>query len=73
MTEINWFDEVPMAITICDTLGNIIYMNEQSKTTFSSDGGGDLVGKNLNDCHSQLSQAKIKNLLETKTSNIFIR
>jgi transcriptional regulator with PAS, ATPase and Fis domain len=71
MEELKWPNEIPMAITVCDMLGTIIYMNERSKTTFSDDGGGDLVGKNLYDCHSQLSQAKIKNLLVTKTSNVY--
>jgi transcriptional regulator with PAS, ATPase and Fis domain len=71
MIEVNWSEEVPMAITVCDTLGTIIYMNERSKTTFSSDGGGNLVGKNIYDCHSLSSQDKIKHLLETNTSNIY--
>ena len=71
MTEMNWSGELPMAITVCDTHGTIVYMNEKSKTTFSNDGGGDLVGKNLFDCHSLSSVKKIKQLLKTKSSNIY--
>jgi len=39
--------------------------------TFSKDGGGKLIGQNLDICHSNSSQQKIKRLLETESSNIY--
>lgn len=71
MPELNWPSELPIAITVCDSNGTIVFMNDKSKNTFASDGGGDLVGKNLYGCHSQQSQDKIKKLLETKSSNVY--
>jgi transcriptional regulator with PAS, ATPase and Fis domain len=71
MNEMNWFNGVPMVITVCDTQGTIVFMNDKSKNTFYNDGSGDLVGKNLYDCHTLSSQDKIKHLLETKSSNIY--
>lgn len=43
--------------------GIILYMNEKACRTFAKH--GDLIGKNLFDCHNPQSQAKIRELLET--------
>lgn len=67
----NWENEVPMSITVCDAQGKILYMNDRSKDSFSSDGGASLVGKNLLDCHSPASQDKIRALLASKENNIY--
>jgi PAS domain S-box-containing protein len=66
-----WTKEFPSAITICDTRGIIIYMNEKSCMTFTKYGGDNLIGKNLFDCHSEASSAKLKELIETQKSNIY--
>ena len=46
----DWAKELNCAVTVCDTEGIIIYMNDKSKETFSS--YGDLVGKILIPCHN---------------------
>ena len=38
------------AVTVCDTGGTILYMNDKARTTFARH--GDMVGKNLFDCHA---------------------
>ena len=40
-----WPRAVNCAITVCDTDGVILYMNERARATFASH--GDLIGKNL--------------------------
>ncbi len=67
----NWFDEFPSAVTVCDTNGTIIYMNEKSSKTFSKDGGKSLIGKSLYDCHPETANVKIKELLSTGKSNSY--
>ena len=57
------------AVTVCDTHGTILYMNEKAKETFAKH--GDLIGRNLFDCHSETSQAKIRELLSTGGSNAY--
>ena len=62
-----WSDDMNCAVTVCDTEGTILYMNEKARQTFARH--GDLVGKNMLACHSPASQAKIKELIATGGSN----
>jgi transcriptional regulator with PAS, ATPase and Fis domain len=71
MKMFEWAAELPVSITVCDKEGIITYMNNKSRKTFSSDTDDKLIGKNLKDCHSQESIAKIFHLLDTKKSNIY--
>lgn len=64
-----WADGVNCAVTICDTDGKILYMNRLARETFSRH--GDLIGKNLFDCHSAASSAKIRHMLATGESNAY--
>ena len=65
----NWAEELPFAITICDLEGKIVYMNNKSKATFAKH--GDLIGKNLVDCHKAASWDKIQDLLKTGSKNVY--
>ena len=64
-----WPHAVNCAITVCDTDGVILYMNERARATFASH--GDLIGKNLFACHSPQSQEKIRHMLATGESNAY--
>lgn len=65
----DWAEGVNCAVTICDADGVILYMNRRSRETFASH--GPLIGKNLFECHSPESQAKIRHLLATGESNAY--
>jgi transcriptional regulator with PAS, ATPase and Fis domain len=65
----DWAKEMNCAVTVCDTEGIIIYMNDKAKTTFASH--GDLVGKSLMGCHSDRSKGIIAHLLETGGYNAY--
>ena len=71
MMDRDWANEIAYAITVCDVQGIILYMNEKSKMTFSKDGGENLIGTNLFDCHTPASQSKIQALLDTRSSNVY--
>ncbi|MBQ2980051.1 MAG: PAS domain-containing protein [Bacteroidaceae bacterium] len=64
-----WSEEMNCAVTVCDTEGIILYMNEKARQTFARH--GDLIGKNMFDCHSPASQAKIRELLATGGTNAY--
>jgi len=66
---LQWPDNVNCAITVCDMDGVILYMNDRAKETFASH--GDLIGKNLFECPSEESKAKIRNMLATGESNAY--
>ena len=55
-----WANEMNCAVTVCDTEGVILYMNEKACRTFAKH--GNLIGKNLFDCHNPQSQDKIRGL-----------
>ena len=67
----DWTSRFPGAITVCDRQGIILEMNEQAAETFRDDGGKELIGKNLLDCHPEPSRSKVERLLQTGERNIY--
>jgi len=66
-----YFEELNFAITISDIDNNIIYMNSKSAKTFSKDGGKELIGKNLFDCHTKRSQEIMTKLINKSETNVY--
>jgi PAS domain protein len=64
-----WAEEMNCAVTVTDADCNIIFMNKKARATFASH--GDLIGKNLNDCHSERSKEIIARLLATGGTNSY--
>jgi len=69
--ELDWAKELNSAVTVCDTEGIVLWMNEKSKKTFAKDGGESLIGKSLFDCHSSKSTEMIKTLIITQRTNAY--
>lgn len=67
----NYFNEFPSAVTVCDKNGIILYMNEKSCKTFSKDGGVSLIGRSLYDCHPDHAKAKIRELMINHKANSY--
>ncbi|MGE5483590.1 MAG: PAS domain-containing protein [Ignavibacteriales bacterium] len=67
----DWARNLPVAVTVCDSRGTIVYMNEKSCKTFEKDGGRNLVGKNVLDCHPEPARGKLKKMLETRATNCY--
>lgn len=65
----DWAKELNCAVTVCDTQGIVIYMNDKSKETFNS--AGELIGKSLIPCHNENSRKIIAHLLETGGTNVY--
>jgi transcriptional regulator with PAS, ATPase and Fis domain len=68
---VNWTTEFPSAITVCDSKGIIIEMNDRSAKTFEKDGGLKLVGKSVLDCHPPKARGRLNGLLKTGKSNTY--
>ena len=66
-----WTTEFPSAITVTDTDGLILYMNDQSCKSFEEDGGAKLIGTNVLDCHPAHARAILEDLLATGKSNTY--
>ncbi len=69
--KIDWVKECSIAITICDTSGKILEMNDKSCEVFKNDGGKSLIGKNVLDCHPEPARTKLNGLLEARQSNCY--
>lgn len=59
------------ALTVCDSQGLIVFMNEKSKATFEKNSNVSLIGKSLFDCHGPASSEKIRELLQTGGTNAY--
>lgn len=66
-----WIKEFPAAVTVCDLNGTIIEMNERSCLMFAKDGGQDLIGKNLLECHPEAARRKIEQMLTEPQTNCY--
>ena len=54
MQDIPWVGEFFGNITVCHVEGIIPAMNDRAAEAFAEEGGLDLIGRNLLDCHPNL-------------------
>jgi len=71
MNENEWIKEFPAAITVCDEAGVILEMNDKAAKTFESDGGRELISKNMLDCHPEPARTKTERLLASREKNVY--
>jgi len=66
-----WVDEFQASVTVSDSEGKILEMNERSCQVYSSDGGAKLIGTNLFDCHQEPALAKVKEMMNERRTNVY--
>lgn len=66
---LNWAQDMNCAVTVCDAQGVILFMNSKACETFARH--GNLIGKNLFECHSEASRKKIREMLQSGNSNSY--
>ena len=71
MNNTPWTKEFPGDITVCDAAGVILEMNDGAARSFAKDGGRELVGSNLLDCHPEPSRSKLQELLAAGKPNVY--
>lgn len=64
-----WMNIIGCAVTICDTEGVVLYMNQKARDTFAKH--GDMIGRNLFGCHSERSAQMIRHMLSTGDTNAY--
>ena len=69
MENYEWAKGMNCAVTVADINGTIVYMNDKSRETYKKH--GNLIGKNLYDCHSERSQEIIRHIMATGGSNAY--
>jgi transcriptional regulator with PAS, ATPase and Fis domain len=65
----DWIEGLRVAVTVTSADGTIVAMNERSRVTFASDGGGALVGRSVFDCHPEPARAKTEALYARRLPN----
>jgi len=60
-----------MAITVTDQGGKIIEMNDQAIKLFTKDGGKELIGKDVLDCHPEAARKKLADMMQEETVNYY--
>ena len=71
MKNVSWIKEFPAAVTVTDKDGIILEMNDKACRTFEKDGGKELIGKSLLDCHPEPSRSKVEEMLESRKGNCY--
>jgi transcriptional regulator with PAS, ATPase and Fis domain len=71
MNQQDWVNEFPGAVTVCDAQGMIIAMNARAIKNFADDGGANLIGRNVLDCHPEPAKTKLKNLMDNQKTNAY--
>ncbi len=66
-----WVREFPGAITVCDPNGIILEMNDKAALLLAKDGGRELIGKNVLDCHPEPSRTKLEQMLKRRETNVY--
>jgi transcriptional regulator with PAS, ATPase and Fis domain len=72
MSEENkWIKEFPAAVTVSDPEGIILEMNDKAAKSMAKDGGYELIGKNMLDCHPDPARGKLERLMESRKVNVY--
>jgi transcriptional regulator with PAS, ATPase and Fis domain len=67
----DWVKEFPGAVTVCDCEGIVLFMNDKSQQTFAKNGGAELIGKSLINCHPEPARSKLLDMLANPRRNSY--
>lgn len=68
---LEWFERLPCAITVCDRKYTILYMNSMSAEANNESGGKSLIGKNLMDCHPTEARKRLREVMASGRPNVY--
>ena len=71
MEEGAWVRELKAAITVCDREGVTLEMNDRAAQTHEKDGGRELIGRSLVECHPEPARSHLLELLRTGQPNVY--
>ena len=68
MASHQWVEEFPGKIEVCDTNGTLLEMNNRAE---ADEGGRQLIGTNILDCHPEPARTKLEQLLKNGRPNVY--
>jgi transcriptional regulator with PAS, ATPase and Fis domain len=66
-----WVKEFGAGVTVCDTAGIILEMNDRAAQMFREQGGRSLIGSNVLDCHPEPARTKLEALMEKRQPSTY--
>ena len=66
-----WIEKLDGNVIVSDAEGKIIYMNEKALLHYEKDGGINLIGKDLLECHNESSRRKIMEIMTSGQKNVY--
>jgi transcriptional regulator with PAS, ATPase and Fis domain len=66
-----WFQGFPSAIIVSDANGTLIDMNAKAAEILAQDGGNQLIGSDIFECHPKPARTKLKELYTTCQTNVY--
>jgi transcriptional regulator with PAS, ATPase and Fis domain len=69
--DFRWVKQFPAAISVCDSNGILIEINDKAAETLAKDGGRALLGKSILDCHPEPARSKTAQLLASHQKNVY--
>lgn len=66
-----WLDSFNASITVMDTQGKVLYMNDAADEVFKKFGGKSMVGSDVSPCHKASSMVTIKEMMENGSVNVY--
>jgi len=68
---LEWFEELPCSIIVCDKRYKILYMNDKAAKDHADDGGTGLVATDLMNSHPPDAQVKLRKVLTSGRPNVY--
>ena len=66
-----WAQEFAGSVTISDNHGTLLEMNDKAAEGFAEDGGVELIGSSIFDCHPEPARTKLMELYKTRKTNVY--
>jgi len=66
-----FLEGLPVAVTVCDREGIILFMNDKAAQIFAADGGKQLIGTNVLACHPEPSRTRLAGMLASGERNAY--
>jgi len=67
----DWLRLFPAEIMVTSTTGTILEMNKAADELFKTEGGHQLLGKNVLDCHPEPAREKLTGMMDTQTPHAY--
>jgi PAS domain S-box-containing protein len=71
MSDFDWVEEFPGSVIISDPEGIILAMNAAAAKAYAGDGGKQLIGTNMLDCHPEPARSQVAEMLRTGLKNVY--